>query len=697
MNFLIIEKLRLELIDSLPYLFGKTKLFRINSFYSSLLSTNDKSIIEAYSLDFIEDYLFELQSFTAFYQSPEKTKSILTQLDQLKSINTLTDFKNRIKDIIEKCNSTLDELENKLEGLSVKSKDSALKFPLLEISPSQELHELFGTVESINIKIHKTKNKNRFIFIPSAKSIEEQLLYQAKISYELAVDYLKRYKRKFNENHEILIYFENLNANYEGNSLGIALTIGFINQLSQLYNLPFITNIKNDVVSTGSLNIDGTVKPIGKDFIEKKVEVVFYSVIDTFIIPAEDEYYALESLKKLNSKYPNRKLHLVAVRDFYSLVNRRDLVDIRKQNRIERLGRGIRNNWFASLMLLILTLILTLFFVREYDDTPAYIMSEGKTMFVKNKGGKVLWTKNLWYITRNDIYKTMPDFFHLLVDIDNDGNNEIIASQEIFPDSLDHLRGRIVCFDTYGKVIWQYIFKDTMRTDFENIDPYYHTSLIGIINEKNKKVLLSIARNGPNFPSAVFKLNIATGDRLPGTLWNPGHIVNGLIRKNENGKIEVVCTMINNDYELSGIFGIDYDKINSQVATPYKRNLYKLVGTDLAELNYYIFVPQTDYSKYYKQRNNLPDIPFKNDKKMDAITFSMLEAYNEEYGSIGYEYKTNLRNINIVIGSTFRVRRDSLVAQGILNPPYTDTPEYKALLKSKILYWNGKEFLRIFK
>ncbi|MCZ7615549.1 MAG: hypothetical protein M5T52_18885 [Ignavibacteriaceae bacterium] len=58
---------------------------------------------------------------------------------------------------------------------------------------------------------------------------------------------------------------------------------------------------------------------------------------------------------------------------------------------------------------------------------------------------------------------------------------------------------------------------------------------------------------------------------------------------------------------------------------------------------------------------------------------------------IGYDVSYNLKDINIVVGSDFRVVRDTLVAHGLLNPPYTDTEEYKELLKSKILYWkNGK-------
>lgn len=37
--------------------------------------------------------------------------------------------------------------------------------------------------------------------------------------------------------------------------------------------------------------------------------------------------------------------------------------------------------------------------------------------------------------------------------------------------------------------------------------------------------------------------------------------------------------------------------------------------------------------------------------------------------------------------------RDSLVSQGTLKPPYTNTDEYFKILKDEIRYWDGKEFI----
>ena len=54
----------------------------------------------------------------------------------------------------------------------------------------------------------------------------------------------------------------------------------------------------------------------------------------------------------------------------------------------------------------------------------------------------------------------------------------------------------------------------------------------------------------------------------------------------------------------------------------------------------------------------------------------------------------NLKDLDIVISNQFRVLRDSLVAQGKLNKPYTDTEDYKNIIKSNLLYWKDGNWVK---
>jgi hypothetical protein len=348
LDFRIIEDIRNELLKDLPHLYGKTKLFRISSFYFSLISSNDRNIIEAYSLDFIEDFISELHSFLPFSISPSKTEELLLLLNSLKDVSALDQFEHFFDSKIDEIQSSLKSLYDILNGNSFQSGDNTIRFPVIEISNAQ--NDAYGSLESVKIKIQKTKKRDRFVFVPSDKKIEEKLLTQANISFEIALKYFLKHKKRFSAHHEILIYFDNLSAIYEGNSLGVALTIGFIEQLSILYNLSYITNIKNNIVTTGGINSNRSLLPIGREIIKKKLETVFYSDVETFVLPKDDEVDGKIFLDELKAKFPKRALNIVPVSDFKELLNRRDLVEIKKQARIIRAARFSQKNWaIASL------------------------------------------------------------------------------------------------------------------------------------------------------------------------------------------------------------------------------------------------------------------------------------------------------------------------------------------------------------
>ncbi|MDT3697620.1 MAG: hypothetical protein ROY99_14645 [Ignavibacterium sp.] len=40
------------------------------------------------------------------------------------------------------------------------------------------------------------------------------------------------------------------------------------------------------------------------------------------------------------------------------------------------------------------------------------------------------------------------------------------------------------------------------------------------------------------------------------------------------------------------------------------------------------------------------------------------------------------------------MQRDTLVAHGVLKPPYTDTEEYKEIVKNNILYWQNGNWVK---
>lgn len=54
----------------------------------------------------------------------------------------------------------------------------------------------------------------------------------------------------------------------------------------------------------------------------------------------------------------------------------------------------------------------------------------------------------------------------------------------------------------------------------------------------------------------------------------------------------------------------------------------------------------------------------------------------------------NFKDFDVIVDNQYRVIRDSLVVQGKLNLPYTDTHEYKEIFKSKILYYKDGKWVK---
>ena len=109
----------------------------------------------------------------------------------------------------------------------------------------------------------------------------------------------------------------------------------------------------------------------------------------------------------------------------------------------------------------------------------------------------------------------------------------------------------------------------------------------------------------------------------------------------------------------------------------------------------YIRFPKTDFDNYFKVRTPLYSMgSFSVIDMYKKFIFSSALPKQTEIPEIEYEINYNLKDIEVVIGSTFRVQRDTLVAHGKLNLPYTDTEAYKEIIKSNILYWKDGKWVK---
>ena len=190
------------------------------------------------------------------------------------------------------------------ENLDLPPRNPAF-FPLIEFGKSEEQN--FGIMDSASALIKDSNNKTHFHIMPSETEIEQRIKDQVERSWKTAVEYSKNINKLIKDRHEVFISFEAREGFYVGSSLGISLTISFIEEILRFYNSSVIVDIKDRVAFTGGVEIDGNIPALGDKLIKQKCESVFFTAARNFVIPAKDGAAAKDKLEELKKSISEEK------------------------------------------------------------------------------------------------------------------------------------------------------------------------------------------------------------------------------------------------------------------------------------------------------------------------------------------------------------------------------------------------------
>lgn len=287
----------------------------------------------------------------------------------------------------------------------------------------------------------------------------------------------------------------------------------------------------------------------------------------------------------------------------------------------------------------------------------------------------------------------------LITYVNNDKINEVIHTFPYTVNRNENSIGSLVCLDNKNNLLWNYDFADTAYADKEDLPPDYSLILGDTITFKGEKLLFCIANNKKSFSSAVFALDLRSGKRLLQIFWASGHTNSILLRDIDRDSIsEILGLGLDNSYEDAVLWAT---KINNFDGYRLTVDEYKIKNKKLAELLFYIRIPKTDYDIYNKVRTPMIDMEgLRYHSESGSIDFSFTSIKNispdanNNFLMIGFELDSTYKNFFINIISGFRVIRDSLVAQGELKPPFTDTKEYREIIKNSILYLKDGKWVK---
>jgi hypothetical protein len=687
MNAFDIEILRQYLIANLPYTHGKSKIFFFYNFYQLLLNSKDESILGAYTLEFIEEYLDALKQYSAFCIPPQKSEDLVKQIKMICELNTTQKFHAELAAEVERINLQVDELKSYLSGIQNIIGSSNLTFPLIEENGTGT-RETYGFLEKVRITVSKQKQNDKLWVYPKLGELDNKIEKQILNSFQLAKNYLSGHKKKFGAHHEITVHFDNYAANYIGNSLGIALTVGFIEQLSKLYNLPFLVKVRSNIASTGGVNENGKILPVNKSYIEKKVEAVFYSSTEIFIVPKQDEENAVTKLNQLKKIYPLRNLKIVGVSDLDDILDRRNLIIISKQNPLIRTAKASIKNWQLTTLLIFIYIITVVLLFRNFDDNPMLISNQGKILYVKNKSGIVLWTKKINIDDKHSASNFNLGYYCRLADINDDGHNEIIITHEA-PEELENVAGsgRIVCLDMKGDLIWKYNFPDSSSIAEGIFHPLFSTNLIDIAETSEKKFLYAFASSRGKHESVIFKLDLQSGKRVGGILINAGYIKDAITGDfDKDGLKEIAFATVNNSSNNIEFGVVDLNNINGKCPalddTVFTKIPYATLKSFLVFPNNKLCNMNFAYLGIGSLINNLDE------QKIYLRFFEAGKANSFLTYKIDYDFK----NVSVSFDSEINNRPDSIAANINLNSGRTIDRDS---LNKNILFWNGNNFAKL--
>jgi hypothetical protein len=687
-NLYELESLRSELIEkTLSTSSNNLRLFLYQNYFEKILSLNNPNIEEAFLKEFLDDYTSCICKFEPWGVEPAVTMKLLEQFKKISISKITSENLTSLNYEVDRIEKQFEKLNLILEGKIIDNDEMQKAFfPLID---KQAPNGFYGIIESVTVRISKTAGNDKFIIVPSEIEIEKRILEQCKLSWLAAFQLSRHYVKKPNKHHEVIINFDKRVGFYEGNSLGIALALAFLKQILKFYNPAYIINIKEQSAFTGGVTEAGEVLCTSEEIIKRKVAAVFFSKINTFVFPKCEETYAYFALTQLKKNYPNRKLKLIPVEDINDVINRRDVVDIKKQKLVVRTGKFVKKNWISAVTTILLAIVFAYLFVMDFDDNPAAYSVDGKFVYIKNTNGKILWKKN--YLSGIDQIKDirLTKNYIKILDIDNDNRNEIIINTLYDKDLM--AKPELNCYDYKGIKRWSYIFKDKVQCKREVLETGYGITILDTLFIGGKNRLMLSANSSSSFNSAIFSIDLKTGERLDGTFWSSGHTVEVLFLDLDNDKRkELIGFGWDNGYEDVALFAKEIDTL-----TTVRKSIdsYLIQNYPLAKMIAYVRIPKTDFENYYAVHRtssilggSFCFLPY---EKM--FSFNLLTSDVNIYIGYGLYFDRNLKAAKILIANDFRIARDTLVSHHKLSLPYTDTEEYKTIIMDNILYYkDGK-------
>jgi hypothetical protein len=484
--------------------------------------------------------------------------------------------------------------------------------------------------------------------------------------------------------------------NLEGRSAGLAIAALFYGAALSYARRRERAGVRPEVLLTGEIGPDGTVRPVGQGGLPLKVQTAFFSPKTRLAVPTAQQEAAQAALSELREEFPRGRLEIVGVGRLEGLFHDRRLT---RQVRVGWARHGARRLWdrrwqvAAGALALGLLLALGALLYGPLDKDPASAQFRGSTLTVENASGRVLEEVEVGRgLVRNvkDGQAKRPVAF---ADVTGGQNKELFWGASPGENArMDVLRAKAVGADT---LLWERPLR--FEVDFpgkpEVTSPTFGIADLtaGDLNRDGRPELYALANHRPYFPSLLLQLD-PTGGQAEQRYIHPGHLRSGIETADLTGgpAPELLVGGHSNAFGDPVLAVLRPSGMDGHAPT---RGDYRVGGADLAAHVGYLRFPSTTVQE--RRPADYPMVrgirPARAAKTLEVVT---QDGRVPDEGSgrprVITTLSFGLEPRSVGTDGTYDQLADSLLQRGVLEA--VPGPEDLRRYGERVRYWTGTEW-----
>lgn len=365
------------------------------------------------------------------------------------------------------------------------------------------------------------------------------------------------------------------------------------------------------------------------------------------------------------------------------------------QQRFAASFRQYPARWSIGFVAALASVVLFIGKFTAGDTNPGYARAKDEFLVVYNKKGDELWRKHVGIgFDAEEISKGFPsealENFLTVVDVDNDGTNEVIAVFGSVRKPLVARRNNVVCYHSDGNERWKYTFTRRMKFGNEEFSDSYNfiNMVVDDFNGDGSVEVLGKAVHSTYYPGVLVRLDAAKGVLLD-EYWHSGVITpSQQVDIDKDGIRELIWGGTNNGYNQAAVLVLDPRRMGGYAPAPVA---YTPAGVRPGQEKYYLLLPRTDVNMAgAEKRNGVLLIRSTTDSLLEIRTIES-QAIDPMPG-VYYYFDSEMRCVRVIGNDYFEETHRKLEAEGKIRRKLDEG--YYEELRNGVRYWDGEKFVK---